>query len=158
MPLFKRRGVTLSQFVRGVVKGLTDGQQAIPHAREELLQCHMEEIEEDGETIYRPKTITIEISEGRRITVPTYTLSQVNCIGISAAKIRCAARIVDMQTAEKCESMTCGDHHAIFEVHPSQGGRNSFEMLIEFQQREPSESESRLIESLDSMVVESVTD
>ena len=158
MGLFKTRGVTLSQLVRGVVKALCDGQQAIPHAREEFLHCHMDTVEVDGETLYRPKTITVEIAEGRRVTVPTYSLSQVNTVGISAAKITCSARIVDMETAEECGSMACGDEHAVFEVHPSQGGKNSFEMTIEFQQREPSESEARLVESLDSMVVESVTD
>ena len=155
MALFKRKGVYLSQLVQGIVKALTDGQQAIPHAREEFLRCHMEEIEHDGQTLFKPKTITVEVAEGRRVTVPTYTLAQVNTIGISSARIKCSARIVDMETAEKGGSMTCGDGHAVFTVHPSAGGRSSFEMIIEFQQREPSESESRLIESLDSVVVES---
>ena len=63
-----------------------------------------------------------------------------------------------MQTAETCGEMTCGDHHAIFTVNPSQDGKKSFEIEIDFQQREPSESEARLIESLDSVVVESVGD
>ena len=159
MPLFKRHGVSLSQFVRGIVKALTDGQQAIPHAREEHLECHMKrETGEDGQEVYKPKTVTVEISEGHRITVPTYTLAQVNTIGISSAKITCSARIVGMEMAEQSGEMNCGECHAVFNVHPSLGSKNSFEMVIEFEQREPSESESRLIESLDSMVVEPVGD
>ena len=156
MPIFRKRGVSLSQFVRGTVKGLTDGQQAIPHAREEFLECHMETVEVDGEHLYRPKTITIELLEGRRITVPTYTLAQVNTIGIDSASVTCSARIVDLKQAEKCGEMTCGEHHAVFEVMPSSGGKNSFEMTINFQQRDPSESEARLIESLNSLVEESI--
>ena len=156
MGFFKKKGVSLSQFVRGMVKGLTDGQQAIPHAREEQLNCHMEKSEEDGVSVFRPKMITVELSEGRRIQVPSYTFSQVNTIGIAGAKIKCSARIVDIETAPECGSMTCGKHHAVFTVTPSCDGKETFEMEIEFSQRDPSESESRLIESLDSMVVESV--
>ena len=147
--------MSLSALVRGVVKALCDAQQAIPHAREEHLHCHMEQ-EENGS--YTPKTITVNVDDDRRVVVPTYTLSSVNTIGIESATIKCSARIVDMTTAEKCGEMTCGENHAVFEVHPSQGGKSSFEMEIKFQQREPSESESRLVESLDSMVVESVED
>ena len=56
MPLFKSRGVSLSSLVRGIVKALTDGQQAIPHAREEFLECHMtKETGADGVEVYKPK-------------------------------------------------------------------------------------------------------
>ena len=158
MTIFKKQGISLSQFVRGLVKALTDGQQAIPHAREEFFNHHMDVVGEEGQTRYKPKMLTVEISEGRYVTIPTYTLSHVNTIGITAAKIVCSARIVDMQTVEECGDMACGDKHVSFEVHPMRNGRNSFEMTLEFQQREPSESESRLIESLDSMVVESAED
>ena len=156
MPLFKRRGVTLSELVRGVVKALTDGQQAIPHAREEHLNQHMEEITEDGKTIYKPKTITVEVDQNRRVTVPTYNLAQTNTIGIDSARIKCSARIVDIENAQKCGTMACGDRYAVFKVFPGLQGKNSFEMEINFQQKEPSEAESRLIEALDSVVVESV--
>ncbi len=162
MTIFKHRGVNLEEFVRGIVKALTGGQQAIPQAREEFLHCHMEEVERDGETVHKPKTFTVQVADNpaRYVTVPTYTMSQVNTIGISSAKIRCSARIVDMETETKnghvAGHMSCGDRHAVFNVHPSQGSKNSFEMELEFHQREPSESESRLIESLDSVVFETV--
>ena len=159
MKVFKDKGVSLSQLVRGLVKSLTDGQQAIPHAREEHLECHMETVTDtDGNKIYKPKIFSVELSNNRSITVPTYTLHQTNTIGISSAKIKCNARILDIETAKKSGEMNCGESHAIFSVHPGLQGKSSFEIEIEFEQREPSESESRLIESLDSMVVESVED
>ena len=153
--MFKRNGVSLSQFVHGIVKALTDGQQAIPHAREEHLEHHMEKVtDDDDNTVYKPKTITIQLDENRRMTVPTYTLAQVNTIGISGAKIKCNARIVDLEQAEMCSEMTCGERHAVFTVLPGMSGKHSFEMEIDFQQRKPSESESRLMEGLDSVVSE----
>ena len=155
MAFFKKSGVSLSQFVRGIVKALTDGQQAIPHSREEQLNCHMEKtVAEDGSEIFKPKMISVLLEDGRMIRVPRYTLAQVNTIGIHSARVRCSARIVDMERASDCGSMTCGEHHAIFTVNPTLDGKASFEIEIEFQQREPSESESRMMESLDSLVVE----
>lgn len=158
MPLFKKHGVSLSEFVRGIVKALTDAQQAIPYAREEHLNQHMEENIKSGEIFYTPKTIKVDVGENRRIEVPTYNLSQTNTIGIDSACIRCTARIIDMETVQKSGDMSCGEQYAVFSVSPGLQGKNSFEMEIKFQQREPSESESRLIEALDSVVVESVGD
>ena len=106
---------------------------------------------EDGVETYTPKMITIKLSKDRFIQVPTYTMAQVNTIGISAARVKCAARIVDMEMGEKCGSMSCGEHHAVFTVNPTLEGKAGFEMEIEFSQRDPSESESRLMESLDSL-------
>ena len=56
-----------------------------------------------------------------------------------------------MTTADCCGEMHCGEHGAHFHVSPdkSGGGRSSFEMTIHFKQREPSESESRIMETLD---------
>ena len=156
MSLFKKSKVTLNQFVRGVVKALTDGQQAIPHARDEVLRHHMDI---DDKDIMRPKVHTIEIEPGQVMNMPTYTFSQVNTIGIKGAKIQCSARIVGMESETTEGKCTVGDSHALFNVSPSNGGKDSFSMVIEFEQREPSETEMHLIEALDrSAVVESETD
>ena len=64
MGLFKPRGVSLSAFVHGIVKALTDGQQALPQSREEQIECHFEKAD-NGK--YKPKTITIELPDGREI-------------------------------------------------------------------------------------------
>ena len=159
MSLFKRRGVSLSQFVRGMVKSLTDGQQAIPHAREEFLKCHMEQSEDDDGILYKPKLVTVAIDEHRRINLPTYTLAQVNCIGISSATVRCSARIVDMKESESCGEMNCGEHHAVFDVQPAgSGARNCFELTINFEQRDAPESEARLINALETLIEETIKD
>ena len=72
MSLFKKSGATLSQFVRGMVKALSDGQQAIPHARDEVLRHHMDE-DEDG--VLRPIFHTVEIQPGQKIKIPAYSFS-----------------------------------------------------------------------------------
>ena len=167
MPFFSRKGPSLSEFVRGIVQALTDGQQAIAHSREQHLKHHMDEGDDD---VFRPKMIDIELSEGRRISVPEYSMMQVNTIGIHSAKVSCSCRIVDIRSGddpgdkpqdgqpvkEKSGKMSIGDKHATFIVQPSSGGRNSFELQINFMQRDPSESENRLVESLDSLVTEQI--
>ena len=155
MGLFKPRGVSLSAFVHGIVKSLTDGQQALPQAREEQINCHFEK-GKDGK--HRPKTLTIELPDGREVSAATYSLCRTNCIGIDRAEITCSARIVDMSKGERCGAMHCGEHHAFFNVEPTKagGGRSSFEMTIYFKQREPSETESRIMETLDGMVTETM--
>ena len=156
MSLFNKKGVTLSQFVRGIVKALTDGQQAIPHARDEILRHHMDE-GDDG--LFRPKSHTIEVQPGQKIVIPTYSFSQVNTIGIRSAKLQCSARIVGMETETHEGKCSVGDTLATFTVCHSNGGKDSFNMVIEFEQRDPSETEMHLIEALDRLaVVESETD
>lgn len=158
MALFgNKRGMTLSSFVRGVVRALTDGQQAIPHSREDHLKHHMELGEDD---IYRPKMVDIELPEGQRISLPKYSLMQVNTLGIHSATVSCSCRIVDIGIADKTSGeMSYGDKHALFYVQPSGSGkRDTFEMKINFTQREPSESENKLIESLDRLVEEKISD
>ncbi len=154
MGLFKNRGVSLSSFVRGMVKALTDGQQALPQAREEQLDCHMDKDPDTGKL--HPKTVTVVLPDGREVTAATYSLCRTNTIGIHRASVSCSARIVDMQEDKGCGDMSCGEHTARFHVSPtvSGGGRSSFEMTIEFEQREPSESEARVMESLDGVVSE----
>ena len=94
MAFFKRRrGISLTSFVRGIVKALTDAQQAIPHSREDHLRHHMTV---DKEGVLTPKMFTVNMEDGRRINIPTYNFASVNTIGISSATIKCAARIVDL--------------------------------------------------------------
>lgn len=147
----KGRGITLNAFVRGIVKALTDSQQAMPDAREAHLKEHME-TSEDG--VYRPKTFTVEISEGRQISVPTYSLAQTNVIGIHRAKVSCSARIIDLENSEHKGTLSHGDCCAVFHVDASHTGKDCFNLEIEFIQRNHSESEHRLLEALDGMVVE----
>ena len=156
MGLFSPRGVSLSAFVRGIVKALTDGQQALPQAREEQLDCHMDKDPDTGKL--HPKTVTIVLPDGREVTAATYSLQRTNVIGIDRATVSCSARIIDINNSDKCGEMSCGDEIAHFHVSPTKagGGRSSFEMTIDFKQREPSESEARVMESLDGIVSESM--
>lgn len=151
MAILKKAGVSLSAFVRGIVQALCDAQQAMPQARREHFEHHMEK-GEDG--LYRPKTIDVEVSEGRVISVPTYALAQVNVIGIRSAKVRCDARLVDLRSEKKEDSFAHDGEFCRFQVNPSLDKRKSIEIEIEFSQRAHSEAEHRLLESLDSLVVE----
>ena len=156
MKLLRKTGVSLSEFVKGVVKSLTDGQQAIPHARDEILRHHMEQ---DDEGVFRPKIHKIEVSPGQIINMPTYSFAQVNTIGIKRIKLHCSANIVEMGEYKHEGKCSVGDTLATFVVNPSSTGRESFNMVIEFEQRTPSETEMHLIEALDRLaVVESEPD
>ena len=155
MSLFRKSGVSLSQFVRGMVKSMTDGQQAIPHARDEILKEHM--IEND-EGVLVPKFHTVEIQPGQKMKIPTFSMSQVNTMGITRVKIQCSARIIGMEREETSGTVSVGDSHAMFTVDHSNGGRDSFNMVIEFEQREPSETEMHLIEALDRLAVVETSD
>ena len=84
--------------MRGIVKALCDGQQAMPQARREHLEHHMV-LGDDG--LYRPKMFDVEIEDGRIISVPTYSLAQVNSIGIRSARVKCGARLVGVEETEK---------------------------------------------------------
>ena len=149
MAFFKRRrGISLTSFVRGIVKALTDAQQAIPHSREDHLRHHMTV---DKEGVLTPKMFTVNMEDGRRINIPTYNFASVNTIGISSATIKCAARIVDLDQTDEVGDMTVGKHHAIFTVQAG-NTKNTFEIEIAFQEKEPSEAGARLMESLDSMI------
>ena len=149
MPILKRAGVSLSSFVRGIVQALCDGQQAMPQARREHLEHHME-LGDDG--YYRPKMINVEVSEGRVVSVPTYALSQVNVIGIRSAKVKCDARLVSLKSEKKEGCFAHDGEYCRFLVNPSLDKRKSIEIEIEFSQRPHSEAENRLLESLDSLV------
>lgn len=149
--------ITLSQFVRGLVKALTDGQQGIPDAREEQLQHHMT-TGEDG--VMSPESHRVKLSDDEFIDLPTYSFCQVNTIGIKSAKVQCNARIVGLAPNESTSgTMTTGDEEAVFRVTPGNGGKNTITMVIEFESRNPSETEMHLIESLDrqSVVSESLS-
>ena len=111
---------------------------------------------DDG--LYRPKTFDVEIEEGRVISVPTYSLAQVNSIGIRSAKVRCDARLVDVVETEKKECFAHDGTVCTFRVNPAMDRAKSIEIEIEFSQRSHSEAEHRLIESLDGMVVEANQD
>lgn len=154
---FRRgKGITLNAFIRGIVRALTDAQQAMPDAREDHLKKHMKQA--DNGT-YTPETFTVNIAEGQQVTVPTYAMAQTNVIGIHKARVNCSARIVDLSNDDKKGEMSHGDCCAIFEVDAALDKRNCFNLEIEFIQRNHSESEHRLLEALDSMVVEtSVSD
>lgn len=151
MGILKKRGVSLSSFVRGIVKALCDGQQAMPQARREHLEHHMI-MGEDG--LYRPKTFDVEVDQGRVISVPTYSLAQVNSIGIRSARVKCDARLVDVEETEKTDCFAHDGTYCTFRVNPAMEKAKSIEIEIEFSQRAHSEAEHRLIESLDGMVVE----
>ena len=151
MGILKRRGVSLSAFVRGIVTALCDAQQAMPYARQNHLEHHMEKGEDD---LYRPKMIDVEVAEGRVISVPTYALAQVNVIGIRSAKVKCDARLVDLKCEQTNGAMSHHDESCTFFVNPSLDKRKSIEIEIEFSQRPHAEAENRLIEALDSLVCE----
>lgn len=151
MALLKRRGVSLSAFVRGIVSALCEGQQAMPEARTDHLNQHMD-VGDDG--VYRPKLINFEISEGRTISVSTYSMSQVNVIGINRAKVTCSARLVDLDTEHMTGQLSQDGQSCNLYVNPSLRKSKSIEIEIEFCQRPHSESEHRLLESLDGIVVE----
>lgn len=155
MGLLKRRGVSLSAFVRGIVTALCDAQQAMPQARQNHLNHHMEK---GDDNLYRPKTIDVEVSEGRVIRVPTYSLAQVNVIGIRSAKVKCDARLVDLDCEKREGTMASNNECCTFYVNPSLDKRKSIEIEIEFSQRPHAEAEHRLLESLDSMVVEETSE
>ena len=146
----RKTGVSLSEFIKGVVKSLTDGQQAIPHARDQILRHHMDE-GDDG--IFRPKIHRVEVTPGQIINMATYSFGQVNTIGIKRAKIQCSANIVEMGEYKHEGKCSVGDTVATFVVNPSSTGRESFNMVIEFEQRDPSETEMHLIEALDRVAV-----
>ena len=146
-----KKGVSLSAFVRGIVKALCDGQQAMPQARREHLEHHMV-LGDDG--LYRPKMFDVEIEDGRVISVPTYSLAQVNSIGIRSARVKCGARLVGVEETEKTDCFAHDGTFCTFRVNPAMDKAKSIEIEIEFSQRAHSEAEHRLIESLDGMVVE----
>ena len=151
MSLFKRSGVPLSAFIRGLVKALCDGQQAIPHAREEQLECHMTR-HPDGHLI--PDVIEVKLHDETLLRVPAYSFSQVNTIGIKAARITCSAQVSDLHECDQCGQMNCGDSQVRFRVNPvAHGGRKSFEIEIDFERREPTEAEQRLVEALDAGIL-----
>ena len=133
----RKSGVLLSEFVRGVVKALTDAQQALPDARRERFSEHMTET---GENEYEANFHTVKISDDESIRLATYSLDQVNTIGITEAEIDCCCKITGMDKETG---------HAIFHVQPTNRGRDTFEMRLKFASREPSETEMHLIEALD---------
>ena len=151
MAFLKRRGVSLSAFVRGIVTALCDAQQAMPQARQNHLEHHMEK-GDDG--LYRPKMINVEVAEGRVISVPTYSLAQVNVIGIRSARVKCDARLVDLSCEKREGTMAHNNECCTFFVNPSLDKRKSIEIDIEFTQRPHAEAEHRLLESLDGLVCE----
>ena len=145
----KSRGVKLAQFVRGIVHALTEAQQGIPHARERELNHHMTTAA-DG--TLEPKLINIKLPDGRTLDVPTYALATVNSIGIASARVKCAARIIELSTEDaETGSMSCGNAHAVFRVDASTKGRDTFEMEIEFQEKDHSEAGSRIIDALNTI-------
>ena len=149
----KNGSITLSAFVRGMVQSLIDAQDAIRYSRERNLKEYMAE-DEDGSLT--PDMHTIRRPDDTVLHVPKYSLYRANTIGITRSEISCSTRIVDFELVDddsRCGEMITADRHARFWVKPAcQGSKNTFEMKIEFEQRDPGESEERLIEALDALV------
>ena len=151
MSFLNRGGVSLSAFVRGIVTALCDAQQAMPQARQDHFENHMDK-NDNGR--YCPKVMEVELEEDRIIRVPTYSTAQVNVIGIKSATVKCDARLVRLECEKREGSMTHKEECCNFYVNPSLDKRKSLEIQIEFVQRPHSEAENRLLEVLDSMVCE----
>lgn len=144
----KKRAVSLDCFIRGIVQALCNGQQAIPQSREDHLMHHMQE---NADGTLSPKTLTIT-TDDKSLDVTTYALSQVNAIGIHKATIRCSAKLVDVETSDNDGKISHGDQCCTFHVSPSPEGRKTFEMEIEFIQRQHLEAENRIIDLLNNSV------
>ena len=152
MSLFRRTGVPLSAFVRGLVKSLCDAQQAIPHAREEALRCHMD-VDPDDPDLLHPKTERIQVAPDHILRLPTYALSQVNTIGITRAQVKCYARIADLTECDQCGTLTCGKTQIRFAVNPAyEGDRRSISIDLTFEARDPVETEELLVEALNATI------
>ena len=152
MPLLKKRSaMDLATFVGGIVRALTTGQQALPRARMEQIEKHFTK-EDDG--LYHPKTTDFKVGDSQTLSVPNYSLAEVNNIGIDSAIIRCSARIVEVEQSDiNCE-ITSHDKQVKYCVVPSSngnGGKN-FEIEIRFSRRTENEAASRILENLNGLI------
>ena len=152
----KNSSVTLSSFVRGMVQSLIDAQQAIRASRERNFE---ECMDIDDEGVRHLHMMTVKRPDGVLLSVPEYSLYRSSTIGITKSQISFCTKIMSFEIVDDSKVTDNGmsaDRHARFWVKPAAtGDKNTFEMRIEFEQRDASEAEERLIESLDSLVVES---
>lgn len=145
----KKKGIDLATFVGGIVRALTKAQQALPKSRREQIEKHFEK-NEDGH--YVPKMMTFQLNESQTISVPNYSFSRVNNIGIDSAVVKCCARIVEIEDEEiECE---LADHNSIatYFVRPCTPLNKSFEIDIKFSKRTDIEAQNQLYQVLDAMV------
>ena len=147
--MIKKGGVDLASFVGGLVRALTKAQQALPRSRREQIEKHFDK---DDNGIYHPKMTTFQLNDHQQVSVPNYSLSRVNNIGIESAIIRGCARIVDIEDNEMNCELTDHSHLATYYVKAAGPMSKSFEIEIKFAKKLDCESENRLAESLDGLV------
>ena len=142
--------VSLTAFVRGIVRSLCRAQEGIVAERQASLDSHMEK-QPDGSL--KPKTIKVHLDENRTLDVPTFSLSQTNAIGIDAAIIECSAKIVKVEKDEMKGEITTGNEVAMFEVVPSGEDCNkNFKIKMRFKQKDNPESEELILEHLNESI------
>ncbi len=149
----RKNAITGTAYVYSVVKFLTDSQQAMADSRERQMDRHMPIDEESGHRT--PKLMRVDLPNGTEVRASSYAISRTHSMGLTKAVVICNPRIVGMEMIEEddqCEQgeMSYRGMHAEFFISPShEGGANSLRMELHFERRDPSESESRILESLD---------
>ena len=158
----QKNTITGTSYIYSLLKMLTDAQQALSHAREQQIDRHIPK-DDNGRRV--PRLMEIDLGDGTLKRAATYSLARTNSIGLTRATVTCNPRIIDMEMCEHMEDgedmehgeMSYKGQHAIFHISPNlAGGANSLNMVLEFEQRSPSETEERIMESLDHFSSEPV--
>lgn len=141
----KRGGVDLASFISGMVRGVTTGQQALVTQRRHHLEKHFKQ--DDG--VYTPITLQFDTGDDRVLNVPQYVLSRTHQLGLDAALIRGAVRIVGAEEIPIECPMTGHDHTTVYSVKEAHTGqKGAIEIELRFSKRQDCEAEERLTEAL----------
>ena len=144
-----RHGIDLTTFVGGLVRSLTKAQQVLSKARRERIEKHFVK---DDDGVFQPVIDKYAIGDNQMLPMPTFCMAQTNAIGIDAARITCAAKLVDFNVEDiDCEF---SDHkkQVTYIVQPVKSGRGDFEIEIKFGRKMDCEAEDRLNEYLTGLI------